>query len=365
MTTATTTTKKAKKPSATALAKSNNLELVSSPALQFIPLELIETAEQVRKEFNQESIEELASDIKARGMLQPVLLRPIEGGKFMMIAGERRLRAARHAELSNIPALIGEVDEQTAMMMQLAENIHREDLSLEEESQAIKKLYEILGSLEKVANTVKKSKSWCSKRYAMTQEGLHYIAKNLLEDGITEDLELLKAFSAMCSYVTWNESREWNDKIRTGVAGRTEIRAALKEIKEKRKSGQAAQEAEAKRVSHAKPKEPPPPPPWTIEMAMSKLEYCLLYESADMTGIELMNSYTELQRNEIVQRLESDAKKGKEKEGFKTITKLVTNGLYEYDLEDIDLLAMIAGYSGKVFDWKNFLEELQITRKKA
>jgi EAL domain-containing protein (putative c-di-GMP-specific phosphodiesterase class I) len=98
----TTTAKKAEKPNAAALAKSKNQELVNSPTLQFISLKLIETAEQIRKEFNQESIEELANDIKARGMLQPVLLRPIEGGKFLMIAGERRLRAARFAELENI-----------------------------------------------------------------------------------------------------------------------------------------------------------------------------------------------------------------------------------------------------------------------
>jgi len=70
-----TSTSKKAKPAA--VAKANNLQVPGSPALQFVPLELIETAPQIRTNFNQESIEELAADIKARGMLQPVLLRPL------------------------------------------------------------------------------------------------------------------------------------------------------------------------------------------------------------------------------------------------------------------------------------------------
>jgi ParB/RepB/Spo0J family partition protein len=365
----TTTAKKAEKPNAAALAKSKNQELVNSPTLQFISLKLIETAEQIRKEFNQESIEELANDIKARGMLQPVLLRPIEGGKFLMIAGERRLRAARFAELENIPALIGEVEEQTAMMMQLAENIHREDLSLEEESEAVKKLYEILGSLEKVANTVKKSKSWCSKRYAIAQKGLHYKASSLLEDGITEDIELLKSYSEYCNKPhNYFEMCKWDKKIRNGEAGRKEIRAALKEVKERKKEEAAKEAAEdkekGKKVSHAKPKAPPPTPPWTIEAAMGKLGNCLYYTDTDMSGIDLIESYTMDQRSEVIGRLIKAAKEGASKEGFKKITRLVTEGLYDDNLEDVDFLAIIAGYSGKPFNWMTFLEDIQTPREK-
>lgn len=123
----------------------------------------------MKREFPQESIEELARDIQARGLLQPVLLNP-DGGRFQLIAGERRLRAIKFNGAAAIPALLVKASADEAMLMQLAENIRREDLSLEEECEAIAKLYKML---EPGAETVKKSKPWCSKRYAMTQTELH------------------------------------------------------------------------------------------------------------------------------------------------------------------------------------------------
>lgn len=357
-----------KKTKAQAIDKINNLELPSSPALQFVPLELIETAIQIRTEFNQESIEELAGDIKARGMLQPVLLRPLAGGKFLMIAGERRLRAARFAELDNIPALIGEVDDETAALMQLAENIHREELNIQDECQAIKKLYDNLGSLDKVAQVVKKSKPWVSKRYAMTHTKLHYVASNLLADGITEDIELLKALSALANILGWTDGKMWAAKITKGTAGRDEVRAALKEAKEIEKEiekeAKAAANKRAEKVSHAKPKEPPPPPPWTINNAMEDLSQALNYTDNDLSAADLLNTWTEEQRGQIEARFNSAAEKGKN-EGLSIISALIFDGWYSSDYIDIELLAMIEGYSGKPFHWMEFLAKLQVPREKA
>jgi ParB/RepB/Spo0J family partition protein len=360
----TATSKKSAKTQTTELmAKANNADLLSSPALRFVPLDLIETAAQVRTEFNQESIEELASDIKARGMLQPVLLRPLANGKFLMIAGERRLRAARFAELGNIPALIGEVDDDTATLMQLAENVHREELSIEDECQAIKKLYDNLGSLAKVANVVKKSIPWCSKRYSMTQEWLHYSARNLLDDGITEDLELLKAYSTLCGILSYPEISDWNNKIRAGSAGRNEVRAALKTAKENKKAKESAEKDENHKISHAKPKKQPPPPAWTVQKGMHDLDMALTYADNKVNAEELLRSYTDAQRAEIEERLNSSAAKGSEKDSLKIISELVREGCYGTEFDDIDIMAMIVGYSGKPFIWMEFLAELQCTKE--
>ena len=103
----------------------------AKPALEFVSLDLVDFLPQVRTEsgLDEEGLQELAESIKAQGMLQPVLLRPL-GDRFALIAGERRCRAARLAGFSHVPALIGEADDQRAGILQLVENVQREDLSL-------------------------------------------------------------------------------------------------------------------------------------------------------------------------------------------------------------------------------------------
>lgn len=353
-----------KKTKAQANAEFNNLQIPGIPALQFVPLELIETAIQIRTKFDQESIEELADDIKARGMLQPVLLRPLAGGKFLMIAGERRLRAARFAELGNIPALIGEVDDETATLMQLAENIHREELNLQDECQAIKKLYDTLGSLDKVTAIVKKSKPWVSKRYAITQTKLHYTANQLLADGTTEDIELLKAFSSLCNLIGWNKIQDWRTKISKGKAGRNEIREALKTAKEADKAKRAKEAAKAEKISHAKPKEPPPPPPWTIETSMKRLSVSLTYCNADKNAIDEFNSWDEEKKQELENRLNSMIVLGASPDGFRLIGKLVMHDVYNTPYNDIDLMALITGHAKNApINIVEFLEQLQTPRE--
>ena len=83
---------------------------------------------QPRTEFNQESIEELAASIKAIGLIQPITIRPINGGRYQIISGERRYRASRMANLATIPAYIKETDDNGMLEMAIIENIQREDL---------------------------------------------------------------------------------------------------------------------------------------------------------------------------------------------------------------------------------------------
>jgi len=95
---------------------------------------------QPRTRMDEGALNELAASIKTQGIMQPVLVRPVEGGRYEIIAGERRFRAAQLAGLEDIPVLVRDVDDQAAAAMALIENIQREDLNPLEEAQGIARL---------------------------------------------------------------------------------------------------------------------------------------------------------------------------------------------------------------------------------
>lgn len=95
---------------------------------------------QPRTRMDQESLKSLALSIKAQGIIQPILVRPVASGKFEIIAGERRWRAAKIAELAEVPVLVREVPDEAALAMALIENIQREELNPLEEASGISRL---------------------------------------------------------------------------------------------------------------------------------------------------------------------------------------------------------------------------------
>jgi len=96
---------------------------------------------QPRTRMDEGALQELAASIKAQGLMQPILVRPVNGdGRYEIIAGERRFRAAQIAGLSEVPVLVKDVDDQAAAAMALIENIQREDLNPLEEAQGIHRL---------------------------------------------------------------------------------------------------------------------------------------------------------------------------------------------------------------------------------
>jgi ParB family chromosome partitioning protein len=95
---------------------------------------------QPRKDLNPEKLQELADSIKAQGVIQPIVVRKISFEKYEIVAGERRWRASQLAGLTQIPVVIKEIDDRTAMAMALIENIQREDLNPLEEAEALKRL---------------------------------------------------------------------------------------------------------------------------------------------------------------------------------------------------------------------------------
>lgn len=118
---------------------------------------------QPRTRMDEGSLYELAESIKSQGIMQPVLVRPVNGGRFEIIAGERRFRAARLAGLDELPVLVKPVPDEAAAVMALIENIQREDLNPLEEAQGLKRLIdEFKLTHEQAAQAVGRSRSAAS-----------------------------------------------------------------------------------------------------------------------------------------------------------------------------------------------------------
>lgn len=111
-------------------------------SLRMLPIEqIIRGRHQPRMDIRQESLQELAESIRAQGMVQPIVVRAaVEGGRYEIIAGERRWRAAQLVGLAEVPALVRKVSEQAALAIALIENIQREDLNPLEEAWGFKRL---------------------------------------------------------------------------------------------------------------------------------------------------------------------------------------------------------------------------------
>jgi ParB family chromosome partitioning protein len=119
---------------------------VSTEDLRRVPVELIvPNPRQPRRSFDEDALLALAGSLRERGVLQPVLVRPVAGGTYELVAGERRWRAAQLAGMETIPALIRDRDDAEALEAALIENMAREDLNPVEEARACAALVEELG----------------------------------------------------------------------------------------------------------------------------------------------------------------------------------------------------------------------------
>lgn len=116
--------------------------------------------DQPRKDFDEQSISELADSIARHGLIQPIVVKPNANGRYSIIAGERRWRASRIAGLSEVPVIIKDADEQTLMELALIENLQREDLNAVEEALGYRSLIDGYGlTQEEVAKRMGKSRS--------------------------------------------------------------------------------------------------------------------------------------------------------------------------------------------------------------
>ncbi len=138
--------------------------------------------EQPRKDFNEEALRELADSIATHGVLQPLLVRPIAGGGYQLVAGERRWRASRMAGLSEVPVVIREMTDSEMTQLALIENLQREDLNSVEEALGYKSLMETYNlTQDEVARAVGKSRPAVAN--AMRLLNLPNEVLDMLKDG--------------------------------------------------------------------------------------------------------------------------------------------------------------------------------------
>jgi ParB family transcriptional regulator, chromosome partitioning protein len=156
--------------------------------LRQLPVELISpNPNQPRQAFDEQALLALTESIRARGVLQPVLVRPLVGGRYELIAGERRWRAARMAELESVPAVVRHRDDAASLEMALIENMAREDLNPVEAARGCAALVEELGlSREEVGLRVGRSRVAVSNLIRLLElpdEALALIERGELTEG--------------------------------------------------------------------------------------------------------------------------------------------------------------------------------------
>ena len=137
-----------------------------SVGVRIVPVDRIDSnPQQPRLAFNQETLDELAASIREHGVLQPILVRPTGVNRYQLVAGERRWRASKQAGLETIPALIEEIDDDTALEISIIENLQREDISPLDEAAMYDRMVREHGySIRKLADKLGKDKGYLENR---------------------------------------------------------------------------------------------------------------------------------------------------------------------------------------------------------
>ncbi|WP_440877381.1 ParB/RepB/Spo0J family partition protein [Thalassotalea sp. PLHSN55] len=158
----------------------------SQSELQNLPIDLLEPGKyQPRKDMSADALEDLSNSIRSQGIIQPIVVRSIENGRFEIIAGERRWRAAQIAEIDTVPCLVKNVPDEAAVAIALIENIQREDLNAMEEAIALDRLLtEFELTHQEVAQAVGKSRTTVTNLLRLNN--LNDEVKTLLEHGDIE-----------------------------------------------------------------------------------------------------------------------------------------------------------------------------------
>ncbi|AZZ99977.1 ParB/RepB/Spo0J family partition protein [Pseudoalteromonas sp. R3] len=196
---------------------------VTDQELQRLPIEYLQRGKyQPRKDMSEQALEELASSIRAQGVLQPIVVRPIAENQFEIIAGERRWRAAQLAELDVVPCIIKDVADEAAVAIALIENIQREDLNAMEEAVALDRLLnEFELTHQQVADAVGKSRTTVTNLLRLNN--LNDDVKILLEHG---DIEM---GHARCLLALTGEQQ--SEAARTAVAKGLTVRETEKLVR--------------------------------------------------------------------------------------------------------------------------------------
>ena len=155
---------------------------------------IVPNPQQPRMAIDQVTLDELSASIREHGVLQPILVRPLEDGQFQLIAGERRWRASKAAGLTTIPALVEEIDDDTALEISIIENLQREDLSPLDEASMFERMVREHGySVRRLAQKLGKDKGYLENRLRLADapEEVRELV-SLRKDTLSHAYELMK-----------------------------------------------------------------------------------------------------------------------------------------------------------------------------
>jgi len=236
-------------------------------ALQQLPVaDLIPYSKQARVHFDQDALKELAESIKDLGIQQPLLARPVGDGKFEIIAGERRWRAAQLVGLERLPVMVKPMDDNSADKVHLAENIHRENLStLELAQRVLNDIDGAGGDLGVVSIKYNKSKAWLSKLASIARGGETTLG--LISEGVTADRAVLATVSSLEAKAP-EKAKELVLKLKNTDASK---RAVAESFVRKHKPKTAQLPASTNRSWRAKPSKIRPVAAAKIEVELSPM----------------------------------------------------------------------------------------------
>jgi ParB family transcriptional regulator, chromosome partitioning protein len=200
------------------LSVSGENPAAAAEELRNLPLEVISpNPRQPRRRFEEEAMQALAASLGERGVLQPVLVRPLPGGTYELVAGERRWRAAQIAGLETIPALVRDREDAVALELALIENMAREDLSPVEEARACAALVEELGmTREEVGRRVGRSRVAVSnliRLLDLPEEVIAMLQESALSEGHGRALLLAEDHGARRTLARAAAEQGWSVRV--------------------------------------------------------------------------------------------------------------------------------------------------------
>jgi ParB family transcriptional regulator, chromosome partitioning protein len=182
-------------PAIFSLLSADDSDVGRSTGVRVIPVQNIEpNPDQPRMIFDADALHELAASIREHGVLQPILVRPLGANRYQLVAGERRWRASKEAGLDTIPALVEELDDDTALEIAIIENLQREDLSPLEEATMYDRMVRDHGySIRKLADKLGKDKGYVENRLRLADapEEIRQLV-SVRKDTLSHAYELLK-----------------------------------------------------------------------------------------------------------------------------------------------------------------------------
>jgi ParB family chromosome partitioning protein len=218
-----------------------------STGVKLVPIDRIEpNPEQPRLAFDEATLEELAASIREHGVLQPILLRPIDNGRFQLIAGERRWRASKIAGHPTIPALVEDIDDDTALEISIIENLQREDISPLDEAAMYDRMIRDHGySIRRLADKLGKDKGYLENRLRLADAPPEVrMLVSLRKDTLSHAYELMKVEDP-------KKRRRLADQVARGELTLVKLREKI----EGRPARVAPEEVEAEPVIDERPAE--------------------------------------------------------------------------------------------------------------